>query len=234
MAGLDGVQNKIHPGDPIDKNLYDLPPEEAAKVPHPLLVARRGAGPSRQGPRVPDPRRRVLQRHDRRLHRAEDGGGHALPHDHASGRVRHVLQLVTASSRHGRTGGGPAARLAPRAADCAGRCVLIHCARMRSPRTDCCLACRMVHASPCAGASLLAACALSDAGADRASTIDGEGNVMYTKCTPSKGCKKLFDVASATSRRGRSRDAATADARGFPEGRRRDAARARRHARARS
>ena len=35
MAGLDGVQNKIHPGDPMDKNLYDLPAEEAAKVPHP-------------------------------------------------------------------------------------------------------------------------------------------------------------------------------------------------------
>jgi 3-(hydroxyamino)phenol mutase len=35
MAGLDGVQNKIHPGDPLDKNLYDLEPEEAAKVPHP-------------------------------------------------------------------------------------------------------------------------------------------------------------------------------------------------------
>ncbi len=35
MAGLDGVQNKIHPGDPMDKNLYDLPPEEAAKIPHP-------------------------------------------------------------------------------------------------------------------------------------------------------------------------------------------------------
>jgi glutamine synthetase len=35
MAGLDGVQNKIHPGDPVDKNLYDLEPEEAAKVPHP-------------------------------------------------------------------------------------------------------------------------------------------------------------------------------------------------------
>lgn len=33
MAGLDGIQNKIHPGDPMDKNLYDLPPEEAAKVP---------------------------------------------------------------------------------------------------------------------------------------------------------------------------------------------------------
>jgi len=35
LAGLDGVQNKVHPGDPMDKNLYDLPPEEAAKVPHP-------------------------------------------------------------------------------------------------------------------------------------------------------------------------------------------------------
>jgi glutamine synthetase len=33
MAGLDGVQNRMHPGEPIDKNLYDLPPEELAKVP---------------------------------------------------------------------------------------------------------------------------------------------------------------------------------------------------------
>ena len=33
MAGLDGVQNKIHPGDPLDKNLYDLPPEEDAQIP---------------------------------------------------------------------------------------------------------------------------------------------------------------------------------------------------------
>jgi glutamine synthetase len=33
MAGLDGIQNKIHPGDPADKDLYDLPPEEAKSIP---------------------------------------------------------------------------------------------------------------------------------------------------------------------------------------------------------
>lgn len=33
MAGLDGIKNKIHPGDAMDKNLYDLPPEEALNVP---------------------------------------------------------------------------------------------------------------------------------------------------------------------------------------------------------
>src|SRR5690606_12976721 len=33
MAGLDGIQNKIHPGDPADKDLYDLPAEEAASIP---------------------------------------------------------------------------------------------------------------------------------------------------------------------------------------------------------
>ncbi|MBI3735279.1 type I glutamate--ammonia ligase, partial [Candidatus Sumerlaeota bacterium] len=32
MAGLDGVQSKIDPGQPLDKNLYDLPPEEAKLV----------------------------------------------------------------------------------------------------------------------------------------------------------------------------------------------------------
>ena len=33
MAGLDGIQNKTHPGEAIDKNLYDLPPAELAEVP---------------------------------------------------------------------------------------------------------------------------------------------------------------------------------------------------------
>jgi glutamine synthetase len=33
MAGLDGIQNKIHPGNPADKDLYDLEPEEAKHIP---------------------------------------------------------------------------------------------------------------------------------------------------------------------------------------------------------
>jgi len=33
MAGLDGIENKIHPGDAMDKDLYDLPPAEAAQIP---------------------------------------------------------------------------------------------------------------------------------------------------------------------------------------------------------
>ncbi len=33
MAGLDGIQNKIHPGEAMDKDLYDLPPEEDKKIP---------------------------------------------------------------------------------------------------------------------------------------------------------------------------------------------------------
>lgn len=33
MAGLDGIQNKIHPGEAMDKNLYDLPPEEEKQIP---------------------------------------------------------------------------------------------------------------------------------------------------------------------------------------------------------
>ena len=33
MAGLDGITNKLHPGDAVDKNLYDLPPAELEKIP---------------------------------------------------------------------------------------------------------------------------------------------------------------------------------------------------------
>ena len=33
MASIDGIKNKIDPGLPMDKNIYDLPPEELAKLP---------------------------------------------------------------------------------------------------------------------------------------------------------------------------------------------------------
>jgi glutamine synthetase len=33
MAGLDGIENKIHPGEPMDKDLYALPPEELKDIP---------------------------------------------------------------------------------------------------------------------------------------------------------------------------------------------------------
>ena len=111
MAGLDGVQNKIHPGDPMDKNLYDLEPEEAAKVPHPCASLDEALDHL-------DKDREFLTRggvftNDMidALHRAQDGGGHALPDDDASGRVRHVLQPVRRSSARAAAAPGEGAGL---------------------------------------------------------------------------------------------------------------------------
>src|SRR5699024_3036523 len=42
MAGIDGIRNKIHPGEAMDKDLYDLPPEESKAIPtvaHTLSMA---------------------------------------------------------------------------------------------------------------------------------------------------------------------------------------------------
>jgi glutamine synthetase len=58
MAGLDGIKNKIDPGEPADKDLYDLPPEElAASRPSAARCARRCSARGR--PRLPAGRRRV-------------------------------------------------------------------------------------------------------------------------------------------------------------------------------
>ena len=95
MAGLDGIKNKIHPGEAMDKNLYDLPPKELKKIPT-------VCGSLREALASLDKDRAFLKagdvfsrRHDRRLHRAEDGGSRALRDDAASGRVRHVLLGLT-------------------------------------------------------------------------------------------------------------------------------------------
>ncbi len=57
MAGLDGIQNKIHPGEAMDKDLYDLPPEEEKKIPTGLSFAGSGSGSPGQGSQVPQGRR---------------------------------------------------------------------------------------------------------------------------------------------------------------------------------
>ena len=66
MAGLDGIQNKINPGEPLDKDIYDLPPEERAKVLDAGLAGR-SARRARERPRVPAARRRVHRGRDRHL-----------------------------------------------------------------------------------------------------------------------------------------------------------------------
>ena len=105
LAGLDGVQNKIHPGDPLDKNLYDLEPEEAAKVPHPCASLDEALENLDKDRAFLTRGRRLHRRHDRCVHRTQDGRGHALPHDHAPDRVRHVLLgLSVQPSRRGGRG----------------------------------------------------------------------------------------------------------------------------------
>jgi glutamine synthetase len=53
MAGIDGIKNKIHPGEAMDKDLYDLPPEELKKIPT-VCGSLREALEALDGPRVPE------------------------------------------------------------------------------------------------------------------------------------------------------------------------------------
>jgi glutamine synthetase len=69
MAGLDGIQNKIDPGPAMDKDLYDLPPKELKKIPTVCGSAARSPRLARQGPQLPQGRRRVQRRLHRQLHR---------------------------------------------------------------------------------------------------------------------------------------------------------------------
>ena len=52
MAGLDGIKNRIEPPEPVDKDLYELPPEEHAEIKQ-VPVRSRGARRARGRPRVP-------------------------------------------------------------------------------------------------------------------------------------------------------------------------------------
>ena len=99
MAGLDGIKNKLDPGEAMDKDLYDLPPKELKKIPTVCGSLRQALGEPRQGPRLPQGRRRVRRRLHRQLHRAEDDRGDPLRAHPASGRVRDVLLGVSSAHR---------------------------------------------------------------------------------------------------------------------------------------
>ena len=67
MAGMDGIQNKIHPGEAMDKNLYDLPPGRAGRGADRRGFAARGARLPGGRSRLPAEGRRVLEGPDRGL-----------------------------------------------------------------------------------------------------------------------------------------------------------------------
>ena len=97
MAGLDGIKNKIHPGDPMDKDLYDLPPEELKEIPTVCGSLREALG-------AVDADRDFLKAggvfDDDQIDsyiKLKVGREHALRDDAAPGRVRHVLFGLTAS-----------------------------------------------------------------------------------------------------------------------------------------
>ena len=56
MAGLDGIKRELDPGEPIDRNLYELAPEELAGIPTVPTTPRRSARCARDRPRLPDAR----------------------------------------------------------------------------------------------------------------------------------------------------------------------------------
>ena len=79
MAGLDGVQNRIEPPDPVDKDLYDLPPEELAKVPQVPGSLDEALARPRGRPRLPEGRRRVHRRPHRDLDRLQADATRSTP-----------------------------------------------------------------------------------------------------------------------------------------------------------
>ena len=104
MAGMDGIINKIHPGDPMDKDLYDLPPEELAGIPTVSGSLREALGALKADHEFPARGRRVHAGSDRQLYRAEVGRGLPVRTHAASGRVRDVLLglIPTACTREER------------------------------------------------------------------------------------------------------------------------------------
>ena len=108
MAGLDGIQNKIHPGEAMDKNLYDLPPAELAEVPTVCGSLREALECARQadhdfllkgGVFTKDQIEAYIEL---QVARSDALGNHAV-----AGRVRHVLQRLIRLSGSARPKGRP-------------------------------------------------------------------------------------------------------------------------------
>ncbi len=95
MAALDGIQNKTRPGDPLDKDIYDLQPEELEDVPTTPRIARSLARSAARRLRLPAPRRRLHPRRDRHLDLVQaDPRGRGAPGPAASLRVRALLRCL--------------------------------------------------------------------------------------------------------------------------------------------
>ncbi len=98
MAGLDGIENKIDPGGPLDKNLYDLPPREQKRVPE-------VCGSLKEALDNLDKDRAFLKKggvmDDDFINayiELKHGRGRTAATPPAPGRIRHVLQVLASKS----------------------------------------------------------------------------------------------------------------------------------------
>ena len=98
MAGLDGIQNRIDPGEPMDKNLYELSPAEIKKVPQVPASLAEACNHLEQRPRVPAQRRRVHGGRHRHLAGDETQRAGPDPPASASVGIPHVLRLLKSRS----------------------------------------------------------------------------------------------------------------------------------------
>ena len=121
MAGLDGVQNRIEPPDPVDKDLYDLPPEELAKVPQVPGSLDEALARARGRPRLPEGRRCLHRRPASRPGSTTSGSTRSTPS--GCGPTRGSSCSTTTSSGDERLGAGGAPRPGSR-----------HSGRVRRPR----------------------------------------------------------------------------------------------------
>ena len=95
MAGIDGIQNKIHPGRAGGQGSVRPAAGRSEEHSGSVLLARAGAAGARCGSRLPEGGRRVHRRRDRRVHRAEDAGSDQGAYVDAPAGVRVVLQRVS-------------------------------------------------------------------------------------------------------------------------------------------